>query len=151
LVSRMLDRPAAIGAVLRQSASLCALVLSCGAALAAEELRFDVTFDDTVLPARDDVLSKGDRVILDDRLTVDGVYAGSVAGLCTVTDPNGIMICSITFRLENGSISTQFANSPPPEKIFALFGGTGAFQGRSGMGVLTEFGDGTGSLVLTVD
>lgn len=122
-----------------------------GGAAAAEELRFDVTFDDTVMSARDDALSKGDRVILDDKLTREGAEAGRAAGVCTVTDPAGIMLCTVTFRLENGSISTQFANSPPPEKIFALFGGTGELQGRSGMGVLTEFGDGTGSLVLTLD
>jgi hypothetical protein len=117
----------------------------------AEELVYDVTFNDAVLAAGTQGFAPGDRIILNDVLLTDGSKTGSTAGVCTVTDPAGVMHCAITFVLPEGSISTQFANTPPPEKHFGLFAGTGAYDGRTGSGVMLEHGDGTGKLTLTIE
>lgn len=129
-----------------------ALLLAIGVTTAhAEELVFDVKFNDSVLAAGQNGLVAGDRIILDDMLLRGGAEVGSTAGVCTITDPAGVMFCAITFVVPDGTINTQFPNTPPPEKHFALFGGTGAYAGREGSGVLLEHGDGTGTLTLTID
>ena len=114
-------------------------------------LEFEVRFNDTVLSQSNTGLSLGDRFILDDVLLQNGEDVGSANGLCTVTNVSGLAYCSITFVLPEGSVSTQFINSPPPEKQFPLFGGTGAYQGKHGSGVLIEHGDGTGSIRFEID
>jgi hypothetical protein len=116
----------------------------------AEELAFDVRFNDAILAAGQAGFAVGDRVILDDALLVDGKEVGTTSGVCTITDAAGVMLCAITFVLPEGTLSTQFVNTPPPEKHFALFGGTDAYAARVGSGVLLEHGDGTGRLTITV-
>lgn len=52
----------------------------------------------------------------------------------------------MTLVLQNGTVATQFVNSPPPEKHFPVLAGTGAYSELDGAGILVEHGDGTGSL-----
>ena len=135
------------------------LVILCGAAAArspaaqngtpspaGQPLAFDVAFRDTVLAATPSQLSPGDRVILRDRLLAHGVEVGHNAGVCTITDSTGggEALCAVTWALPGGTLSTQFLNTPPPEKTFAIIGGTGQSQGARGVGVLVEQPDQTG-------
>lgn len=114
---------------------------------AGEPLRFDVLFEDTwVHPDEAAGLQLGDRVILSDQLLVNGEVVGHNGGVCTVTDIEGELLCLVTFALPEGTISTQFLNTPPPEQVFAITGGTGRFENARGHGELVEAGDGTGTL-----
>lgn len=127
------------------------LAASVATAVGAETLRYDVRFDDTVLAAKPDELSLGDRFILSDILLQDGAEVGSNSGICTITDIRGAALCNVTFILPGGTLSIQFVNSPPPEKHFAVTGATGDFAGREGSGVLVEHGDGTGSVTFVLE
>jgi hypothetical protein len=51
---------------------------------------------------------------------------------------------------EQDTITFAFLNAPPPEKVFAITGGSGTYRTAQGDGLLVEFGDGTGSLTLDV-
>lgn len=99
---------------------------------AGEPLRVDVLFEDTLI-LQDEAagLQLGDRIILGDHL---------------LADVEGELLCLVTFALPEGTISTQFLNTPPPEKVFAITGGTGTYENDRGHGELVEAGDGTGTL-----
>lgn len=122
------------------------LLLLSAAAFAQEGPQFDVRFGDTVITAGSDALAAGDRIILNDTLLDGGIEVGRIHGTCTITDPRGFAICNATFVLPDGTVATQFVNSPPPEKHFPVLGGTGAYSESNGRGTLIEHGDGTGSL-----
>lgn len=128
------------------------LVIPCLAATlvapagAQEALQFDVAFNDAIITQAQDALSVGDRIVMNDTLLQGGTEVGKVAGVCTIVDLTGFAICNVTFTLPEGTIATQFVNSPPPEKHFPVLGGTGAYSGASGSGTLIENGDETGSL-----
>jgi len=111
-------------------------------------LRFDVVFNDTLVLQDESAggFLLGDRVILNDDLLIDGEIVGHNGGVCTVTDLEGEMLCLVTFALPEGTISTQFLNTPPPEKLFPIIGGSGTYENARGHGKLVKFGDGTGSL-----
>jgi hypothetical protein len=47
-------------------------------------------------------------------------------------------------------MTVAFLNAPPPEKTFAITGGSGTYRTAQGDGLLVEHGDGTGTLTLTV-
>jgi len=126
----------------------CGLIVS--AAQAGQTLSYDVNFHDTVLTAKTDGLSLGDRFILDDVLLEAGKQVGTSSGLCTITNVDGIAICNVTFSLPGGTLSAQFINAPPPRKDFAIIGGTGAYANAMGTGVMIENGDNTGNLTLTL-
>jgi hypothetical protein len=126
------------------AALLVGLMVS--AAGAAEPLTYDVTFNDQFLTAKTDGLSLGDRIIIDDALLKDGKNVGSTSGVCTMTNVQGIALCNITFVLPDGTLAIQFVNSPPPRKDFAILGGTGAYAGKIGAGVMIENGDNTGTV-----
>jgi hypothetical protein len=115
---------------------------------AATTLAFAVAFRDTVLAANTSDLSPGDRILLSDRLLQNGKEIGHDAGVCTVTDAaaGGEALCAVTWALPEGTISAQFLNAPPPEKIFAVVGGTGQYQGARGYGVLVEEPNQTGTV-----
>src|SRR3712207_8089935 len=113
---------------------------------AGTTLTFDIRFRDTVLAAGGSGLALGDRFILSDRLLENGTEVGHNAGVCTITDPAGEAICEVVYALPGGTIATQFLNAPPPEKAFAILGGTGRYEGARGSGTLVEFGDETGSV-----
>src|SRR5689334_22029603 len=97
-------------------------------------LAFDVAFHDTVLAANTATFSLGDRIILNDRLLANGTEVGHNAGVCTITDNSGggEALCNVTWALPDGTISTQLLNTPPPQKTFAIIGGTGGYQGARG-------------------
>jgi hypothetical protein len=113
---------------------------------AGQTLHFDVQFQDTFLTADPAALALGDRVILSDLLLSNGKEAGRNAGVCTVTDVAGEMICSVVYTFPDGQIATQFFNTPPPEKAFAIVGGTGRYLGAHGFGELVEHGDEAGTV-----
>ena len=118
-----------------------------GTPAAGQTLHFDVQFRDTFLTADPAAMALGDRVILSDLLLANGQEVGRNAGVCTVTDVAGEMICSVVYTLPDGQIATQFFNTPPPEKVFAILGGTGRYQGAGGFGELIESGtDQTGTV-----
>lgn len=114
--------------------------------------RFEVEFDDTILAASQNGLDVGDRIVLHDRLLQGGQQVGHDGGVCTVTDPaGGETLCVVTFSLPGGTLSTQFLNTPPPEKAFAVLGGTGDYAGATGHGTLLEHPDQTGDLAFFLD
>ncbi len=77
-------------------------------------LNFDVQFRDTFLTADPAAMGLGDRVVLSDRLLANGQEVGHNAGVCTVTDVAGEMICNAVYTFPDGQIATQFFNTPPP-------------------------------------
>ena len=113
---------------------------------AGQTLDFDVQFRDTFLTADPAAIGLGDQVILSDLLLSNGQEVGRNAGVCTVTDVAGEMICSVVYTFPDGQIATQFFNTPPPEKVFAIVGGTGRYQGARGSGELVEHGNETGTV-----
>lgn len=137
------------------AAGLFAIAVAGGAIVSAahadQTLAYDVRFHDTVLAAKTDGLSLGDRFILDDTLLQGGKAVGKSSGLCTITDTTGIALCNVTFTLPDGTVSIQFVNAPPPKKDFAVIGGTGSYAGSTGTGVMIENGDNTGNLSLTLN
>lgn len=136
----LLGRPGSV--VTAQDASPVASPVAVGA------LQFDIQFNDTILAADASVgFQLGDRIVLNDLVLLDGTQVGHNGGVCTVTDAvGGEMFCAVTWSLPDGTISTQFLNTAPPEKVFAITGGTGAYQGAQGIGVLVEHGDETGTV-----
>ena len=139
---------ALLGIGLIYAASAALTVAQAGSPTPAEQsLHFDVQFRDTILAAGDSGLALGDRFILSDRLLQDGAEVGHNAGVCTITDAEGAeALCEVTWALQDGTIATQFLNAPPPEKVFAVVGGTGRYEGARGSGTLVEFGDETGAV-----
>lgn len=107
---------------------------------------FDVVFNDTILAQGTAGWTLGDRFILNDELRRGGETVGRIGGVCTIIDVEGFALCTMTFVLPDGEISCQFLNSPPPEKTFAITGGTAAYLARPGYGILIENGDGTGTV-----
>ncbi|MET0418310.1 MAG: hypothetical protein ABW022_20040 [Actinoplanes sp.] len=77
-------------------------------------------------------------------------------GTCTVTefvpsDADPIKLnCQVTFELPDGQIATQGAPTNNPVKKLAVTGGTGRYVGAAGEAVLTEFGDETGTAVISL-
>ena len=97
--------------------------------------------------------SKGDQIMFRDELLRNGQVIGHDGGTCVVTefaaaeaDPIKLA-CQVTFELPDGQIATQGIATNNPVKPLAVTGGTGRYVGASGDTVLTEFGDGTGSVV----
>ena len=76
-----------------------------------------------------------------------GKKVGHDAGVCTFTSlapPEAA--CNITFFLPRGQIATQFLNAPPPHKVTAIVGGTGAYRGTRGEAVIVERPNQTGTI-----
>jgi hypothetical protein len=125
------------------------LAASSGTPASGGTLQFDVQFHDTILSAKTNALALGDRFILSDAVMSGGQQVGHNGGVCTVTDTAGELECTVTWSLPDGTIATQFLNTPPPQKDFAIVGGTGTYAGARGTGQLLEHGDQTG--VVTFD
>ena len=113
-------------------------------------LQFLVKFgQDTFLDLGAPGLSQGDEFIFDDLVfTPNGStqvgYDGGSCVIFDVTKPEEN--CTLTFSLPGGDIMTQFLNSPPPAKTFAVTGGTGIYRNVRGQGELVESGHGTATL-----
>jgi hypothetical protein len=84
-------------------------------------------------------LSAGDLIVSHDVLFRGGKRVGRAALTCTITDPKAPEgVCSVTWALPDGTVSGQFLNSPPPRKVVAITGGTGAYLGARGQAVVVE-------------
>ena len=103
-------------------------------------MHFDGQFRNTFLAADRAAMHLGDRVILSDLLLADGHEVGRNAGVCTMTNVAGEAICSVVYALPDGTIATQVFNTPRPENVFVIVGGTGRYQGAQGLGELVESG-----------
>ena len=93
--------------------------------------------------------SQGDEMVLHDLVfTPNGrTQVGYDGGSCVFFDvAKPEENCTLTFSLPGGDIMTQFLNSPPPAKTFAVTGGTGIYRNVRGQGELVESGHGTATL-----
>jgi hypothetical protein len=116
----------------------------------ARRLAFDVRFSPLhLLDLGAKGLSKGDEIISHDFLLRRGRRVGHDGLACTITDPRTPeATCQVTFQLPGGTIAGQFLNSPPPKKLGAITGGTGAFRRAQGQFELIESGqDQTGTVI----
>jgi hypothetical protein len=94
--------------------------------------------------------SRGDQLVFEDHLFRRGEQVGEGGGTCTITEATegAFLACQATYDLPGGQLTAQGRTTPAPEKTLAVTGGTGKYVGASGELVVTEFGDGTGSLVV---
>jgi hypothetical protein len=115
-------------------------------------LQFDVEFSPfNLVDLAEPGLSAGDVIVFDDVLLQDGEQVGGMAGTCVLIDATPLANCTGVVTLdEQDTITFAFLNAPPPEKVFAITGGSGTYRTAQGDGLLVEFGDGTGSLTLDV-
>jgi hypothetical protein len=117
------------------------------------QLRYRILFHDDFIDLGVPGPSAGDETVVHDTLvTPAGVGAGHDGGVCTFTDvtvPEAN--CLITFSLPLGQITTQFLNTPPPTKIGAITGGTGAYRHAHGQITLHEDPDQTGTIDFSLD
>ena len=115
---------------------------------ASHTIKFAVAFHEVQLDLGKKGPSVGDeQIIADSLLDAKGKKAGHDAGVCTLTTltpPEAA--CNITFSLPGGEISTQFLNTPPPRKVTAIVGGTGAYRGTRGEAVIVEGPKQTGTI-----
>ena len=115
-------------------------------------LKFDVEFSPfNLVDLGEPGLSAADVILFDDVLLHDGQEVGRMAGTCVVIDATPLANCTGVITLdEQGTITLAFLNAPPPEKVFAITGGSGTYRTAHGDGLLVEFGDDTGTLTLNV-
>jgi hypothetical protein len=116
----------------------------------ASTLTFDVHFSPfNLTDLGDPGPSPGDLIVFRDALLRDGAPVGDEVGSCVLVDAELTANCTGIVRLDGrGTIAFSFVNAPPPHKVLAVTGGSGAFDTVRGQGTLDEHGDGTGTLVL---
>ena len=119
--------------------------------VATTHLKFLVKFigHDTFLDLGAPGPSQGDEFILHDLVfTPDGrTQVGHDGGSCVIFDVAASEEnCTLTYSLPGGEITTQFLNSPPAAKPFAVTGGTGSYRNVRGQGKLVELGNETATL-----
>jgi hypothetical protein len=119
---------------------------------ASRTITFAVAFHDVQVDVGEKGPSVGDeRVFADSLLDAKGAKVGHDAGVCTftsLTPPEAA--CQITFFLSGGQIATQFLNAPPPRKVAAIVGGTGAYRGARGEAVIVEGPKQTGNVTFSL-
>jgi hypothetical protein len=115
-----------------------------------ETLEFDVAFRDTLVADNLSAPGVGDSIILNDLILKDGETVGHNGGVCTFIDEAHEAMCTVVFSLPEGTIVASFLNTPPPEKTFAVVGGTGKYAGARGQGELIEAPDQTGWLTFNL-
>lgn len=115
-------------------------------------LQFDVEFSPfELVDVGEPGLSAADVIVFNDVLLRDGQRVGGMAGTCVVVDPTPLANCTGVITLdEQDTITLAFLNAPPPEKVFAITGGSGTYRTAHGDGLLVEFGDDTGTLTVNV-
>jgi Allene oxide cyclase barrel like domain len=115
---------------------------------ASQTINFALAFHDVQLDLGKKGPSVGDeRIVADSLLDAKGKKVGHDAGVCVFTSlapPEAA--CNITFFLPRGQIATQFLNAPPPHKVTAIVGGTGAYRGTRGEAVIVERPNQTGTI-----
>ncbi len=95
--------------------------------------------------------SAADVIVFHDRLSANGREVGHQVGSCVVVEPDGLSNCTAVVTLDGqGTVTYAFENAPPPEKTFAVIGGSGKFRTAHGDGSFTESGQDTGTLVLSL-
>jgi hypothetical protein len=97
--------------------------------------------------------SAADVIVFHDTLLQHGSRVGDEVGSCVLVDPTGLANCTAVVRLgAKDTITYALVNAPPPRKVVAITGGSGAYRTAHGDGVLVENGDAanTGTLTLTV-
>src|SRR5947209_6712665 len=112
-----------------------------------QDTTLDLGSDD--LGASGSGFSQGDEMVLHDLVfTPDGrTQVGYDGGSCVFFDvAKPEENCTVTVSLPGGDIMTQFLNSPPPAKTFAVTGGTGIYGNVRGQGGLVELGNETATL-----
>jgi hypothetical protein len=115
-------------------------------------LRFDVAFSPfDIVDVGEPGFSAGDVIVFHDTLLRDGQEVGDQVGSCVLVEATPLANCTGVVRLgDQDTITFAFVNAPPPEKTFALTGGSGRYRTAQGDGTLVENGDGTGTLTLSV-
>lgn len=115
-------------------------------------LEFDVEFSPfNLVDLGEPGLSAADVILFNDVLLQDGQQVGRMAGTCVVIDATPLANCTGVITLdEQDTITLAFLNAPPPEKVFAITGGSGTYRTAHGDGLLVEFEDNTGTLTLNV-
>jgi len=93
--------------------------------------------------------SAADVIVFHDTLLKRGHKVGHEVGSCTVVEASGLSNCTGVVTLKGrGTITFAFENAPPPRKILAVTGGSGAYRTAQGDGSFLESGHGTGTLKL---
>jgi hypothetical protein len=91
----------------------------------------------------------GDELTFHDLLFSHSRQAGDEGGSCVVVDGSQPLAnCTEVIRLQQGTITGQFLNGPPPTKHIALTGGTGLYRNVGGQATLVEFGSTRGRLTI---
>lgn len=114
-------------------------------------VRFDVQFSPFQLTDLGEPgLSAGDELVFHDTLSQHGKQVGDEVGSCVVVEAAGLSNCTGVVRLGPDTISFAFVNAPPPRKVLAVTGGSGAYRTVRGDGVLLENGDAANTGTLTL-
>jgi hypothetical protein len=93
--------------------------------------------------------SAADVIVFHDTLFTRGHRVGHQVGSCTLVEASGRANCTGVVTLRGrGTITFAFENAPPPRKILAVTGGTGAYRTAQGDGSFIESGHQTGTLKL---
>src|SRR3569833_3778132 len=92
------------------------VALTTSDARAARALTYDIKFSQSIVQARPDRLTPGDRIVLSHTLWHDGKLAGRIEGVCTITSGDGTAICNATAMLDDGTIAVQFVNGTATTK-----------------------------------
>jgi hypothetical protein len=144
-------RPLLISAIVL-AALVAATPLSRAGAKVPQTIKLSVAFHDVQVDLGKKGPSLGDeRVFADSMLDAKGNQVGRDAGVCTFTrlaPPEAA--CHITFFLSDGQIAIQFLNAPPPRKLAAIVGGTGAYRSARGEAVILEGARQTGSVTFSL-
>ena len=118
----------------------------------ARTMKFKIAFHDVMLDLGKKGPSVGDeRILADTLLDAKGKKVGHDAGSCTFTSlapPEAA--CYVTFFLSDGQIAIQFLNAPPPRKVAAIVGGTGAYRAARGEALIVENPNQTGTVTFRV-
>jgi len=134
------------------AAGATAASLSSASASRSQTIKFALAYHDAQVDLGQKGPSLGDeRIFADTLLDANGKKVGHDAGVCTFTSlapPEAA--CQITFVLPGGEVSTQFLNAPPPRKLAAIVGGTGAYRGTRGQAVIVEGPHQTGTVAFSL-
>ena len=116
--------------VLAITALAAAASFSNASVSSSQTIKFALAYHDVQVDLGKEGPSLGDeRIFADSLLDAKDKKVGYDAGVCAFTSlapPEAA--CQITFFLPHGQIATQFLNAPPPRKLAASVGGTGAYR-----------------------
>ena len=126
------------------------VALTTSDARAARALTYDIKFSQSIVQARPDRLTPGDRIVLSHTLWHDAKLAGRIEGVCTVTSGDGTASCNATAMLDDGTIAVQCVNATTTTEEFAVLGGTGAYAGLLGSATFIAQNDQSGTVMVTL-